>query len=386
MRVSCPPALPDLRIAVVLAVAWFGIPLAAAQTSLRASVVAGGAADASGGSLRLRATAGQPATGRPSRRAYRTEQGFWPTTRLSPGLLIRAEPLLPLVVEQGGKFRFGTRLTVPAGGPSSFQYWATSMPPTGVAVHAFGPVTVLVTPPTEQVIATVQAVPAGAPTGVHRYTVYAGTYPEGVLSSDAFAYTVTLGAFATGSREAPPAPPPAARAVAPFGSRLAATGATGRDDEVALGRSGSDALAFVDGRPLLPGTVLDFRRLVPAQADSLGGTETMALPDEAAAVVASPEAAASIAADVPETVVLAAPFPNPTRDGATFRFGLPAAGPAQLTVYDAHGRRVAVLADDERSAGWHTASIATDRLASGLYLIRLDAGGAVVTHRFTVLR
>ncbi len=392
MRVSnSPRTLSALRVAVGLAVVALAVPLASAQPGLRASVVAGGAADASASTLRLRGTVGQAVAGRPSQFDIRIEQGFWPTTRVSSGLILRAEPALPIVVVQGGKFRFGTRFTVPAGGPSSFQYWATSTPPAGTPERAFGPVTVLVTPPTEQVLATVQGIPVGTPPGVHRYTVYAGTYPATVLSSDGFDYTVTFGAVVSSAREGLPAArdtPATSREIAASGSRPAPADADARlTDDAAPVWATSDALAFVgDGRPLLPGTVLDLRADALAPADSLGEPETMALPEEASAVAVVPEASAIVMTDVPEAVALAAPFPNPTREGATFRYGLPAAGAARLTVYDAHGRTVAVLADGEQGAGWHAATIASDRLASGLYLVRLDAGGVVVTHRFTVLR
>ena len=46
-----------------------------------------------------------------------------------------------------------------------------------------------------------------------------------------------------------------------------------------------------------------------------------------------------------------APWPQPARGGASFRFALPARGEATLELFDAAGRRVAVLADGPHEAG-----------------------------------
>ena len=94
---------------------------------------------------------------------------------------------------------------------------------------------------------------------------------------------------------------------------------------------------------------------------------------------------AGATADAPRLAVSAV-TPNPVRDRATVSFTLPAAGEAELAVFDVVGRRVRVLASGARSAGDHAVPFSTDGLPSGVYVVRLSAGGASHTQRLTVVR
>jgi hypothetical protein len=58
----------------------------------------------------------------------------------------------------------------------------------------------------------------------------------------------------------------------------------------------------------------------------------------------------------------------------------------QLVVYDLLGRRVAVLADGQQSAGEHSGRFDAARLASGVYLCRLTAGSFVETKKMMVVK
>ena len=78
---------------------------------------------------------------------------------------------------------------------------------------------------------------------------------------------------------------------------------------------------------------------------------------------------------------LAAPFPNPFRGVATLHFTLDRPGDARLEVFDALGRRVAVLVADALAAGPHTATFDAGALPPGLYLARLSADGRTSTRR-----
>ena len=79
-------------------------------------------------------------------------------------------------------------------------------------------------------------------------------------------------------------------------------------------------------------------------------------------------------------------FPNPFAREASIRFTTPSAGPVRLAVYDLLGRRVAVLADGVLPAGTHPVAWRTDGLASGVYVLRLEAEGGVRTRRVTLVR
>lgn len=79
--------------------------------------------------------------------------------------------------------------------------------------------------------------------------------------------------------------------------------------------------------------------------------------------------------------------PNPFQDGGvTCEFALPSAGNAKLVVLDVAGRLVRVLVDAPRDAGIHRAAWdgADERgkpAANGVYFLRLEAGGRVLTSK-----
>ena len=87
---------------------------------------------------------------------------------------------------------------------------------------------------------------------------------------------------------------------------------------------------------------------------------------------------------VPE-VALEPVAPNPSSGSARVAFALPEAGSIRLTVVDVRGREVAVLADGPRAAGRHETRLGS-ALAAGVYVVRLEAGGAVVTRQAVVVR
>jgi hypothetical protein len=93
----------------------------------------------------------------------------------------------------------------------------------------------------------------------------------------------------------------------------------------------------------------------------------------------------------PRALSFAPPHPNPARGATTLAFTLSRAGPVRLAVYDAAGRRVRVLHDGALPAGPHRERVtlrdaAGRAFASGLYLVRLEAEGQVLTRRLAAIR
>ncbi len=78
--------------------------------------------------------------------------------------------------------------------------------------------------------------------------------------------------------------------------------------------------------------------------------------------------------------------PNPFRSRTTLSFELDRPGEVRLEVFDVAGRRVATLAEGRHEAGTHTATWDAYGLASGVYVARLTAAGAVETRRMTLVR
>lgn len=95
---------------------------------------------------------------------------------------------------------------------------------------------------------------------------------------------------------------------------------------------------------------------------------------------------------LPSSLALAGAYPNPFNPRTTVRYALPAAGPVTLAIHDVTGRLVRVLVDGRvEAAGRHEVMWdgRDDRgrgQASGLYLVRLVAGGEVRQGRMTLLR
>jgi hypothetical protein len=88
----------------------------------------------------------------------------------------------------------------------------------------------------------------------------------------------------------------------------------------------------------------------------------------------------------PSSFALEAAYPNPFRTTATVAYRLDAAADVRLSVYDVLGRRVRVLAEGPTAAGAHRAALDGGGLASGVYLVVLEAGGQRQARRVMLVR
>lgn len=91
-------------------------------------------------------------------------------------------------------------------------------------------------------------------------------------------------------------------------------------------------------------------------------------------------------ADLPARPFLAQNYPNPFNGWTAFEFSLPLRAAAELRVFDVLGSVVAVLASGPLDAGEHRISWDASSLPSGVYLYRLQAGGATTTKKLLLLR
>ena len=90
--------------------------------------------------------------------------------------------------------------------------------------------------------------------------------------------------------------------------------------------------------------------------------------------------------EFPSGVVKILNYPNPFRDATTITYSVPAPGRVRLTVYDVLGREMAVLLDEQQSAGLHSVRLDASAWPSGLYLYRLEAGNYSIVKTMTVVR
>jgi len=103
------------------------------------------------------------------------------------------------------------------------------------------------------------------------------------------------------------------------------------------------------------------------------------------AVVLAPLATAS-EASAEATFALAPPAPNPARGSVRVVYTLANASSVRLTVIDALGREVAVLARGPQPSGAHEATLDARGLAPGAYAVMLVSGAERAVRRFTVVR
>lgn len=89
---------------------------------------------------------------------------------------------------------------------------------------------------------------------------------------------------------------------------------------------------------------------------------------------------------LPETYQLGNAYPNPFNPSTVIPFELRASGEVFMTVVDSVGRTVDVLIQGRMTAGRHEIQWNAGSLPSGVYVIRLDAGGEVHTQKVTLLK
>jgi len=88
----------------------------------------------------------------------------------------------------------------------------------------------------------------------------------------------------------------------------------------------------------------------------------------------------------PQQITLSAPYPNPTRSMTRVDYDVPRDGLVEISVHDVLGRRVQTVVARSQPAGQHTTTIKTEGLPSGLYIVRLAAGGTVRHAKVSITR
>ncbi|MFN8356920.1 MAG: T9SS type A sorting domain-containing protein [Spirosomataceae bacterium] len=87
---------------------------------------------------------------------------------------------------------------------------------------------------------------------------------------------------------------------------------------------------------------------------------------------------------VSEVLMLGA-SPNPANEATTIQYHLPQEASVSLAVYDAYGRKISLLADNETQAeGAHQYTLPTRSLAPGVYVCKLAAGTLQASKRIVV--
>jgi hypothetical protein len=98
-----------------------------------------------------------------------------------------------------------------------------------------------------------------------------------------------------------------------------------------------------------------------------------------------------LTAQTPREFVLNQNYPNPFNPSTQIQFELPEQSQVKLSVYNLLGQQIAVLVDEIKNAGVHTVQWngreASGRVvSSGIYLVKLEAGGQVKVRRMALLK
>ncbi|MEJ2637301.1 MAG: CotH kinase family protein [Calditrichia bacterium] len=89
---------------------------------------------------------------------------------------------------------------------------------------------------------------------------------------------------------------------------------------------------------------------------------------------------------VPQKFELYQNYPNPFNPTTMIRFTLPETVPVSISVYDITGREVARLVDGRIQPGMHSLQFDGSHLASGIYMIRMNAGRFTKTKKMMLIR
>ncbi|MBN1398734.1 MAG: CotH kinase family protein [Bacteroidetes bacterium] len=89
---------------------------------------------------------------------------------------------------------------------------------------------------------------------------------------------------------------------------------------------------------------------------------------------------------VPDKFMLSQNYPNPFNPSTTIIYDIPASGHVTLKVFDLLGREVAVLVNENKSAGSYHATWNASGMTSGIYFYRLTAGKFSETKKLVLMK
>jgi len=79
-------------------------------------------------------------------------------------------------------------------------------------------------------------------------------------------------------------------------------------------------------------------------------------------------------------------YPNPFNPSTTIGYILNEKGNIKLTLYNAIGKEIAVLVNEEQDKGYHKTILNAENLASGVYFYKLQAGSLVETKKMLLMK
>ena len=90
--------------------------------------------------------------------------------------------------------------------------------------------------------------------------------------------------------------------------------------------------------------------------------------------------------EIPSRTGLLPAYPNPFNSSTTITYELDKGGPVDMALYDVLGRRITVLSHGRQEVGVHRVRLDAQRLASGLFFVRLAVPGKVFVDKVLLVK
>ncbi len=91
-------------------------------------------------------------------------------------------------------------------------------------------------------------------------------------------------------------------------------------------------------------------------------------------------------AEVPQNFGLDQNYPNPFNPLTQIQYQVPSHAHVSIEIFDVTGRQIATLVNEVKDAGYHVVSFDASRLASGVYIYRMQAGEHVFTRKMMLVK
>lgn len=98
------------------------------------------------------------------------------------------------------------------------------------------------------------------------------------------------------------------------------------------------------------------------------------------------EATSVITDTLPKEFELRQNYPNPFNPSTQIQYALPAPARVRIVIYNMLGQQVAILVNEQQSAGWQEVTFNAHSLASGMYVYHIEAGDITETRQMTLIR
>ena len=79
-------------------------------------------------------------------------------------------------------------------------------------------------------------------------------------------------------------------------------------------------------------------------------------------------------------------YPNPFNPATAIKYSIPVIGFVTLRVFNIIGEEMAILVNEEKSAGNYKVEINSANLPSGVYFYRLQAGDFIQTKKMVLMK